>query len=463
MSDLVQEALNAEQSGDIALAKQLLSQALIQDPYNETAWMLMADVVDDLRLRRNCLERVLAINPNNIDASTALTRLNTSPLEPVTRGERDKPINPPRLDRTPPFTPPFTWGSDQGQYLALGDLTYSELSEEQPVQSPDSPPTFDWAHDSDEPDKTIDQLFNGFSNPDVASQPLADTELGWLNDNPADKPTEPAQQLQGNEEDIWLDELVGTEVEPLPEEQPGIPDDYTVSAEPELGLEAFISPEKLEEPISSDHQLWDNPGVKKDRLVMLSNHSIVYASPKESDIPHILGLFAENKMMRDLLGENAGVITLESIHRITANSKKSDITIDYGKKGEKSSTHKLKFSNPQVRDEVIAAIKHKPGTGFQQSMQTFRLQDKIVPPLAILLFLIFLIWVLYAGLPMLSGLSASELGFFNIFVTILQGIVEFIGKSNLLLIILLGGVVDIAWLVYNLTKPSELILLERTQ
>jgi hypothetical protein len=70
---------------------------------------------------------------------------------------------------------------------------------------------------------------------------------------------------------------------------------------------------------------------------------------------------------------------------------------------------------------------------------------------------------LYAGLPMLSGLSASELGFFNIFVTILQGIVEFIGKSNLLLIILLGGVVDIAWLVYNLTKPSELILLERTQ
>jgi hypothetical protein len=462
MSDLVQDALSAEQSGDIALAKQLLSQALIQDPYNETAWMLMADAVDDLRLRRNCLERVLSINPDNIDASTALTKLNTSPLEPVTRGERDKPINPPRLDRTPPFTAPFTWGSDQEQYLALGDLTYSDLSEEQPVQSDDSTPTFDWAHDSDEPDKTIDQLFNAFSNPDVTSQPLPDADLSWLSDNPTGSPTQPVQEVQGNEEDVWLDELVGMEVEPLPEQPSGLPDDFTVSAEPELGLEAFISPEKIEAPISSDHQLWDNPGVKKDRLVIVSNRSIVYASPKESDIPHILGLFAENKMVRDLLGENAGVITLESIHRISANSKKADLNINYDKKGEKTSTHKLTFSSPQVRDEVLSAIKLKPGTDFHQSVQTFRLQDKIVPPLAILLFLIFLTWVLFAGLPMLSGLTGSQLGLLNIFVSIMQGIVQFVGRSNLFLIILLGAIFDVAWLVYNLTKPSELIILERT-
>jgi hypothetical protein len=105
MSDLLQEALSAEQRGDIALAKQLLSQALIQDPNNETAWMLMADAVDDVRLRRNCLERVLAINPHNFDASTALTKLNTSPLEPVTRGERDKPIIPPRFDKCTVYRP----------------------------------------------------------------------------------------------------------------------------------------------------------------------------------------------------------------------------------------------------------------------------------------------------------------------------------------------------------------------
>jgi hypothetical protein len=113
-----------------------------------------------------------------------------------------------------------------------------------------------------------------------------------------------------------------------------------------------------------------------------------------------------------------------------------------------------------VRDEVLSAIQLKPGVEFQKSIQTFRLQDKIVPPLAILLFLIFLIWVLYAGLPMLSGLTGGELGVFQLFVSFLQGFVTFAGRSNLLWIILLCSIVDLAWLVSNLLKPSELIILE---
>ncbi|OGN93813.1 MAG: hypothetical protein A2Z71_11695 [Chloroflexi bacterium RBG_13_50_21] len=459
MSDLLQEALSAEQRGDIALAKQLLSQALIQDPNNETAWMLMADAVDDVRLRRNCLERVLAINPYNFDASTALTKLNTSPLEPVTRGERDKPIIPPRFDKIPPFTPPFTWGSDQEQYLALGDLTYPDLPEEQSAQPIDTTPTFDWAHDSDEPDKTIDTLFYAVSNPELASQPLPDTDLSWLDDNPTDALTDTAPEVQGDG-GVWMDELVSTEVTPLPEQQTDAMNDFTVSAELELGMEAFTSPEALETHVSDDHQLWDNPRAKKDRLVILSNKSLIYANPKESDIPHILGLFTENKMVRDLLGDNARVIPYENIRRLTANPKKAVITINYQNKSEKTSIHKLFFSSPQVCDEVLSAIQLKPGVEFQKSIQTFRLQDKIVPPLAILLLLIFLIWVLYAGLPMLSGLTGGELGVFQLFVSFLQGFVTFAGRSNLLWIILLCSIVDLAWLVSNLLKPSELIILE---
>ena len=51
-------------------------------------------------------------------------------------------------------------------------------------------------------------------------------------------------------------------------------------------------------------------------MVILTSTSLIYANPKESDIPHIMGLFAEKKMLRDLLGENAGVIKLESIQRL---------------------------------------------------------------------------------------------------------------------------------------------------
>src|SRR4030067_2193520 len=109
MTDLLQEALIAKERGDIVLAKQLISQTLIQQPRNEAAWMLMSDVVEDVKLRRNCLERVLFINPNNNAASTALSKLHTSPLSPIARGERDKPLNPPQLEKVPPFTPPFPW------------------------------------------------------------------------------------------------------------------------------------------------------------------------------------------------------------------------------------------------------------------------------------------------------------------------------------------------------------------
>src|SRR4030065_795194 len=145
MSELLQQALTAKTSGDIALAKRLISQALIQQPNDEAAWMLMADLVDDIRQRRNCLERALAINPKNTDARIAMTKLTTSPLLPVTRGERDKPLNLPKLEKIPPFT----WEGGQEQYLTVDELTPTGEVSDQAEQPPETAPTFDWAKDSD--------------------------------------------------------------------------------------------------------------------------------------------------------------------------------------------------------------------------------------------------------------------------------------------------------------------------
>jgi hypothetical protein len=97
---------------------------------------------------------------------------------------------------------------------------------------------------------------------------------------------------------------------------------------------------------------------------------------------------------------------------------------------------------------------------MKETVQIFRLVDKIVPPLTVLIFLIFLVWVLFAGLPLLSSLNGSDLGFLEIIILSLQGYVTSVGKSNLLLIILLGGVLDVAWLVSNLMKPTRLMIIE---
>jgi len=461
MPELLQEALSAIQRGDNTLAKQLLSQALIQDPNNEATWMLMSNMVDDVRMKRNCLERVLAINPNNIDASTALTRLNTSPLSPVTRGERDKPIYPSNFDKIPPFTPPNTWGNDQEQFLAPHDLSNQDLTVEQPIQTTETTPTFDWAHDSEEPDKTINQLFIAVSSPELASQPRPNTDLTWLDQDQSAILSNSVQDVDGKSEAMWLDELVGTDVEPLPEVSMGTLEGFPIDGGPELGSDGVIAAEQPEEPIGSDYQLWDNPKAKKNRMIILSDTSLMYANPKESDIPHILGLFAEKKMIRDLLGEKAGLIKMESIRRLLVNPKKADLSIDYVDINKKKITHKLTFSSLQVRDEVLDAIKLKPGAEYRESIQIFRLQDKIVPPLAVLLLFVFLIWGLNAGLPMLSGLTSSQLGILAPIVSLMMGIVLSIGRTNLFLIYVLGGLLTVVWLVSNLRKPSEQIILER--
>lgn len=462
MPDLLLQAMSAKHSGNNALAKQLLSQALIQDPSNEAAWMLMSDVVEDVKLRRNCLERVLAINPNNNAASVALAKLNTAPLSPITRGERDKPLNPPKPDRTPPFTPPFTWDDSQEQYLALGDLTYQAIPEEQEAQPPEeTPPTFDWANDSDEPDETIQKIFTAVSNPELASIPLPEQETSVQDENQRVAQGEERVRTGGEAEDRWLNELVGPDEveETLVEPQPAVTEDFRVNAESRLGLEAFTTPEQPVEPVTSDYLLWDNPRAKTDRLVILSNKALIYASPKPSDIPHILGLFSERKMVRDLLGEDARMIKLDTVKRLTTCPATSQISIDFLHEA-KLSNHQVTFASPQVRDEVMRAFQIRLGANSTETMHSFKLVDKITPPLVVLLFLSFLAWAVVAGLPMLIASPETQSGPMGSVVSVLQNIVSSVGINNIIYLIAFCGLLTLVWLVNNLIKPSSLVVVE---
>jgi len=460
MSDLLIQAMTAKQSGDIAQAKQLLSQAIIQDPHNEGAWMLMSELVDDIKLRRNCLERVLAINPDNAAANIALTRLNTSPLGPVIRGERNKPLDSPKIEKTPPFTPPFTWSGDQEQYLALGDLTFPDLTDENKDQPPETAPTFDWATDSDEPDKTINKLFDAVSNPELASQPPQATDLGWL-ENLREEHTENKTSADQGTEEKKLDEQVEPEAEETQEQQPVNMEDFSVSAEPEWGVDAFASSEQPSNVSTETASLlWDNPKVDKDRLVILSHKSIIYANPIASDIPHLMGLFKENKMVRDLLGENAGAIKLESIQRITINPKLANIRIEY-QQNDKASAHQLTFSSPKVLDEVMIALQFRLGSEFKQTTHSYSLGDKILSPLLVLILVAALVWGLISGVPLLNASQIFPAGTLQ---NILSGLQQWITTTGALYLILLAGLIGLVcvlWLVNNLRKPSNLVILER--
>ncbi|MFZ2097969.1 MAG: tetratricopeptide repeat protein [Anaerolineales bacterium] len=461
MSDLLIQAMTAKQRGDIDLAKQLLSQAIVKNPHDEESWMLMADLMDDVKLRRNCLERVLAINPNNEAANLAMTKLNTSPLGPVVRGEREKPIDTPKFEKTPPFTPPFTWSGEPEQFLALGDLTFPDLPAEEEQQLPETLPTFDWANDSPEPDKTIEKIFDAVSKPELASEPPPAKEKNWLDD------LRPKDEMEGTTnghqeiEDPWLKELVGSDAEEVQAPPVENPTDFSVSSEPEWGLAAFATDDEPSDASAElNSLLWNNPNAKTDRLVILGHHSLIYANPAESDMPHILGLFNENRMIRDLLGDQARMIKLESIDRVSADPKSSKLIIDFTL-DEKPATRELIFSSPQVRDEVLNALKLRLGAGFKQSHRTVSMDDKILSPLAILILVAVLAAALLGGVPLLSSLPGFESGTPQAILASVQGFIDVIHPVTIILIAVAIALACVYWLVRNLRKPSDLVILKR--
>ena len=456
MAEILLQAMEAYKNGNTNLARQLLAQALIQNPRDEGAWMLMSELVDDVKLKRNCLQRVLLINPQNSAANIALMKLDTSPLSPVVRGERYKPIVPPDAQKTPPFTPPFTWSGEESQEQEVGDMTYPNLEEEQ-VRAPAEPaPSFDWAAESAEPDKTIDKIFEAVSNPELASQPLPDSDLSW------------AEQAQaGGEAGATIAEGQEAEGEAVASQQPGETllqpgeQEFEVSAESEWGLGAF-APQKSTLETSSEPAsfLWDNPRAKIDRMVILGFTSIIFANPAASDVPHITGLFSENKMVRDLLGKEAGVIKLDSIQKLSAVPTRANLDIEYQENGKRV-THPLVFKDRQTRDEALAAIKLRLGAGFTTKTSTVSGVSRVGWPLLVALIVAIAGWGLTGGVNLLSKLPYFQTGTPLLIVYNIQYYIDLFGAYYVLAIAVVGILLCLLWLVVNLSKPSKLTVVER--
>ena len=83
---LLQEGIQAAKRGNKQEAQQLLRQALEFNPRSIAAWLWLSSVVDSDQERRECLDSVLAIDPNNQAAQYGLAQLAGTPqperLEP---------------------------------------------------------------------------------------------------------------------------------------------------------------------------------------------------------------------------------------------------------------------------------------------------------------------------------------------------------------------------------------------
>lgn len=78
VDDLLHRAISAIKAGDKIHGRQLLIQVLEQDSKNESAWLWMSKCVTQYEHKKECIERVLKINPKNPYALEGLKRLEAS-------------------------------------------------------------------------------------------------------------------------------------------------------------------------------------------------------------------------------------------------------------------------------------------------------------------------------------------------------------------------------------------------
>src|SRR5688572_12625286 len=76
-ADKLQQAVALIKSGDKKGGQNLLVDVVNSDPKNETAWLWLTSVVSEDK-RVFCLEKVLSINPNNMQARQYLEKLKAT-------------------------------------------------------------------------------------------------------------------------------------------------------------------------------------------------------------------------------------------------------------------------------------------------------------------------------------------------------------------------------------------------
>ncbi len=78
MATLLEQAVAYIKAGDTEKAKPLLVEVIKQNPRDENAWLWMSRCVSNVEQKKDCFERVLVINPQNLYAIEGLNRLNNS-------------------------------------------------------------------------------------------------------------------------------------------------------------------------------------------------------------------------------------------------------------------------------------------------------------------------------------------------------------------------------------------------
>jgi len=123
MHQFVESAIEATNQGDKNKALDFIKQALTANPNDVEAWLVLTALVDEPERKRQCLERVLALDPVN-----QLARAELFEMDRATMGGLLSSMP----DRVPPFVPPSSKPPSIDLILSEMTLPLISYSPEQP-------------------------------------------------------------------------------------------------------------------------------------------------------------------------------------------------------------------------------------------------------------------------------------------------------------------------------------------
>ena len=89
--DLTTQGIMAYEAGEYKEANRLLAHAVKEDKYNEDAWFYLGMVQTKLEKKKQCMQRVLKINPNNEKAKQEIANITEEMVNPVQNATAGKP------------------------------------------------------------------------------------------------------------------------------------------------------------------------------------------------------------------------------------------------------------------------------------------------------------------------------------------------------------------------------------
>jgi hypothetical protein len=140
-ADALTAATQMVKNGRLELARETLMAYLVKNPSSEQAWLLMSYVLSDPAKQKDCLERVLKINPNKTVAQSKLAHLlgrrteelfskKVLPPQPPAPDPEPEPIPAP-IEEPGPSVAPIPEKRTPAQKMAAEQV--SEISPEPPA------------------------------------------------------------------------------------------------------------------------------------------------------------------------------------------------------------------------------------------------------------------------------------------------------------------------------------------